>query len=216
VDFVESYRVQQLVTHDYLEELLSGVGSGWKAAQCHGLLCARLAVAGEAGAGRWFADVLSEADIDTDGPGAVHGDPHAECEAALDSLFQTTLRTLTERQSELSLLLPDDDSPRQERVAALAEWCHGFLNGLVSESRSEALKDHLSAEPLVDIIKDMVQISQAGHETDEAHAYDEEEEAAYVELVEYLRVAAQLAYEELSGFRARQRDDEPEDSTVLH
>jgi uncharacterized protein YgfB (UPF0149 family) len=32
---------------------------------------------------------------------------------------------------------------------------------------------------------------------------DEDSEQAYVELVEYIRVAAQLAFEELAGFRAQ-------------
>jgi uncharacterized protein YgfB (UPF0149 family) len=51
---------------------------------------------------------------------------------------------------------------------------------------------------LSDIIKDLLQITRAGldEESDE-----EDNEAAYVELVEYVRVAAQLCYEELADIR---------------
>ena len=62
----------------------------------------------------------------------------------------------------------------------------------------EALKKRLAVEPLSDIIRDILQITRAGvdEEVDE-----EVNEAAYAEIVEYLRVAAQLAYEELSDIR---------------
>jgi uncharacterized protein YgfB (UPF0149 family) len=56
----------------------------------------------------------------------------------------------------------------------------------------------LAAEPLADIIRDLLQITRA--EVDGA-TDNETNEAAYAELVEYLRVAAQLTYEELSEFR---------------
>ena len=62
----------------------------------------------------------------------------------------------------------------------------------------EALKERLAVEPLSDIIRDMLQITRAGldEESDE-----EENESAYGELVEYLRVAAQLSYEDLADIR---------------
>ena len=56
----------------------------------------------------------------------------------------------------------------------------------------------MAAEPLADIIRDMLQITRAavGEESDA-----ESNESAYAELYEYIRVAAQLAYEELSDIR---------------
>ena len=72
------------------------------------------------------------------------------------------------------------------------------MHGLVSARHSDELKARLSADPLADIIKDMLKITQAGLDTE---SDQEENEAAYVELVEYLRVAAQLCYEELADIR---------------
>ena len=62
----------------------------------------------------------------------------------------------------------------------------------------EKLKERLGVEPLADIIRDMLQITRAAVD-EESDA--ETNEAAYAEIVEYVRVAAQLAYEELSDIR---------------
>jgi len=148
--------------------------------------------------------------------GTQAGDPtRNECEVLLSALFETTYRQLSERQSEFEPLLPDDGDSTAIRVAALAHWCEGFLHGLVSSQHGEALKERLSAEPLSDIIKDMLQITRACVE-DEIDSQTDEE--SYAELVEYLRVAAQLTYEELVEFRQPPGSDdeavtEPE---VLH
>ena len=84
------------------------------------------------------------------------------------------------------------------RTAALAHWCEGFLHGLVSAKHGAALKERLSAEPLADVIKDMLQLTRAGLD-EESDA--ETNDVAYFELVEYVRVAAQLSYEELADIR---------------
>ena len=53
-------------------------------------------------------------------------------------------------------------------------------------------------EPLADIIRDLLQITRAAVDDD---CDEESDEAAYTELVEFVRVAAQLAYEELADLR---------------
>lgn len=194
--------MDQPIDHDELNELLRSCGSSWNAGQAHGLLCGRLSVGGAEGATRWFAQVLDEAD-----PGHAARD---DCETLLDGLCASTWRQLVERQSELVLLLPHDDDPIAQRTAAMGLWCEGFLHGLVSEKHSNALKERLAAEPLEDIIKDLLQITRAV--ADE----DENDEESYVELVEYLRVAAQLAYEELADFRDPDDEAPPADTDTLH
>ena len=97
----------------------------------------------------------------------------------------------------------------------MAHWCEGFLHGLVSAKHGDALKERLAAEPLADIIRDMLEITRAAAgEDDDA----ESDEAAYAELVEYLRVAAQLTYEELAEIRQPAAGDDATDDApeVLH
>jgi uncharacterized protein YgfB (UPF0149 family) len=120
-------------------------------------------------------------------------------------LYQSTFWQLSERLSEFVPLLPADEDTVEIRVAAMAHWCEGFLHGLVSAKHGDALKDRLAAEPLSDIIKDMLQITRAG--LDEGPD-GEESESAFVDLVEYIRVAAQLCYEELADVRDPKKQSE--------
>ncbi len=175
---------------DELDDALRRCGANWDAAQAHGLLTGRLAVAGVPAGPDWLLQVL-EGTNDADAL-------RMECQKLLDTLYQTTFWQLTERLSEFAPLLPDDDVDAASRTMAMAHWCEGFLHGLVSAEHGEALKKQLAAEPLSDIIRDMLNITQAGID-EESDA--ETNEAAYAELVEYIRVAAQLAYEELSEIR---------------
>jgi hypothetical protein len=149
-----------------------------------------LAIAGVPAGPDWVLQVLEGSD-ETSGP-------REECGKLLDTLYQSTYWQLSERLSEFELLLPNDDDDIDLRTTALAHWCEGFLHGLVSAKHGEALKERLAAEPMADIIKDMLQITRAG--IDEKNA-SESNDVAYFELVEYARVAAQLSYEELAEIR---------------
>jgi uncharacterized protein YgfB (UPF0149 family) len=197
------------IEHDVLDDVLRRCGSSWGAAQTHGLLSGRLAVAGADGGFGWVAQVLEG----TDANDAARG----ECEAMLGALFESTYRQLSGRQSDFEPLLPDDDDSTAVRAAALAHWCEGFLHGVVSGEHGDALKKRLAAEPLADIIRDMLEITRAvADESSDA----ESDEKAYAELVEYLRVAAQLTYEELVEFRHSEPDSDDDgerpEYEVLH
>jgi yecA family protein len=199
--------MEQAIRHEELDAALSGCGATWDAAQVHGLLSGYIAIAGSKGGFDWLTQVLEGAD--TVGPS------RGECEAMLSSLFAATYRQLSERQSRFEPLLPDDEESTAVRAAALGHWCEGFLHGLVSSTHGDRLKECLSADPLADIIKDMLQITRAMAE-DEGDS--EADEQAYAELVEYLRVAAQLTYEELVEFRRKPANDDEADMRpgVLH
>jgi len=182
--------MEEKITFDVLNGTLKRCGASWDAAQSHGLLVGRLATAGVPAGPDWLLQVLE----DTDDANALR----TECQRILDLLYQATYWQLSERLSEFEPLLPDDEDNVALRAEALGHWCEGFLHGLVSAEHSDALRERLAAEPLSDIIKDLLQITRAGldEESDE-----EDNESAYVELVEYVRVAAQLCYEELADLR---------------
>lgn len=181
----------QSVRHDELDDALRRCGTSWRAAQAHGFLCSRLAVQGQAAAAEWFARVLE----DTDARNASCG----ESRKLLEDLFDASYRQLAERQSEFEPLLPDDTVAGPARAEALSHWCEGFLHGLVSGPHPPELKAKLATEPISEIIKDTLEITRATAESDDSA---ETREQAWTELVEYLRVAAQLTYEELAGFRS--------------
>ena len=180
----------QGIDHDALEDALRRCGSTWDASQTHGLLSGRLAIAGADSGFDWLSQVLEG----TDQADAFR----VECESMLGTLFETTYRQLGERLSEFVPLLPDEQDTTAVRATALAHWCEGFLHGLVAGEHGDDLRERLKGEPLADIIRDMLQITRAAVDED---CDEESDEAAYTDLVEYVRVASQLAYEELADLR---------------
>ena len=197
--------MDEKVDHDALEDALKRCGANWDAAQTHGLLTGRLAVSGVAAGPEWLLQVLEGTD---------EGNAQrAACQQMLDTLYQATYWQLSERLSEFMPLLPDDQTDAVLRTAAMAHWSEGFLHGLVSAQHGDALRDRLAAEPLADIIRDILQITRA--ELDEA-TDAETNEAAYTELVEYLRVAAQLAYEELAEIRDSSTPSKTDNPETMH
>ena len=187
--------MQQGINHYVLEDALRQCGSNWDASQTHGLLSGRLAIAGSDSGFDWLSEVLEgteQADTIRD-----------ECESMLGQLFEVTYRQLTERQSGFEPLLPSEDDGTAVRATALAHWCEGFLHGLVAAHNGDELKTRLAADPLADIIRDMLQITRASADEDDD---TESDDSAYTELVEYVRVAAQLVYEELADLRHPTRE----------
>lgn len=187
--------MQQGIDHYVLEDALRQCGSNWDASQTHGLLSGRLAIAGSDSGFDWLSEVLE---------GTEHADTiRDECESMLGQLFEVTYRQLTERQSGFEPLLPSEDDGTAVRATALAHWCEGFLHGLVAAHNGDELKTRLAADPLADIIRDMLQITRASADEDDD---TESDDSAYTELVEYVRVAAQLVYEELADLRHPTRE----------
>ncbi len=182
--------MDQGIDHYALEDALRQCGSNWDASQTHGLLSGRLAIAGADSGFDWLSQVLEGTDQ--------ANTTRVECESMLGALFEGTFRQLAERQSDFEPLLPSEDDCTAVRATALAHWCEGFLHGLVAASQGDDLRERLAAEPLADIIRDMLQITRASADEDSDTGSDE---SAYSELVEYVRVATQLVYEELADLR---------------
>ena len=191
------------IDHNQVDTVLRASGSSWSAAQSHGLLCSRLAILGRDAGGDWLATILEGADSVDSLPG--------ENAEVFDSLFAETYRSLAERQSDFAPLLPDDDEPLAAIATGLADWSEGFLHGLVTNVADDTLKNKLAAEPISDIIKDLLELTRA--EVDD-EADSEGNEQAIAELVEYLRVAAQLVYEELAELRHGEATTAPGTDTI--
>jgi uncharacterized protein len=173
-----------------LDVALRRCASGWRASQAHGLLCSRLALLGPGALEDWLRQVLGDSD-------EMHGS-RQHCEDQLRELHDLTYRQLAERGSGFELLLPGDTESAALRTEAMAQWCDGFLHGLVLRADGDKLKKRLASAPLDDIIRDLLEVSRAA--VDDS-ADDESNETAFAELTEYLRVVAQLVYEELAEFR---------------
>ena len=176
----------QTISHADLESSLMAAGSAVSASEAHGCVCGTLC-----------ADPgLSTADI------ALDLLPEDTAEAAASALVATvtslregSLAGLAGGELAFQPLLPDDEQPLADRVEALAAWCGGFLYGLGRAGPGMDLPGDLE-----EILGDFSEISRASLP---AHESDEEGEASYLELTEFLRASVQLAFEELAPWRER-------------
>jgi len=176
---------------DDLERLLKSAGTAFEAAEAHGAFCGRACLAGAAAIRDWQQELMAEAD-------PANALAH-ECKGALETLAADSLLKLEAGDMRFALLLPDDDQSLQLRTAALADWCHGFMHGLVAAGGADqgAAADALDSGDASEILDDFSEITKAGASADEG----EDSESAYVELVEYVRVSVQLIYDETAGLR---------------
>ncbi|CAK0772018.1 YecA family protein [Gammaproteobacteria bacterium] len=114
----------------------------------------------------------------------------------LIQMAHLTRQSLEDGEAGFMLWLPGDEDPIRRRVAALGSWCQGFLYGWgLAGSRVGSGSRVVQQATSQEIISDLVEISQVDAERLRA---SEEAEESYAELVEYLRVAIMLLYQEQS------------------
>ena len=107
---------------------------------------------------------------------------------AVERFVSATLDALHAQDMSFAVLLPEDDRPMTERLVALTNWCQSFLAGLVAGlSRRGVASLSGMPEELQEIVKDFAAIAQLDTELAE-----EESEADFVELEEYVKVGALL------------------------
>jgi uncharacterized protein len=166
------------------EDILATAGSLADAAEAHGSLCGALCSMSPYRMQDWINEILPD--------GAALSE---ESTAMIEKVFTATAASFGEQGMEFEPLLPDDAQPLNGRANALALWCTGFLYGLGTGHISdlEALGGDVG-----EIVRDFTEISRASG--DEADS-DESNEQAYTELVEFIRVAAQVVFEELLPLR---------------
>jgi uncharacterized protein YgfB (UPF0149 family) len=166
------------------EDVLATAGSLADAAEAHGSLCGALCSMSPYKMQDWVNEILPD--------GAALSD---ESSAMIERVFTATAASFGEQGMEFEPLLPDDEQPLNGRANALALWCTGFLYGLGTGHISDL--EALSGD-VGEIVRDFTEISRATGDDAEA---DESNEQAYAELVEFIRVAAQVVYEELLPLR---------------
>ena len=163
-------------------------------AECHGLLCGLLCCRGAETPGEFIHHL---------GAMQLLVEPGPALSAVMTELWESTGKQLEDEEMGFDLWLPDDEESLEDRTISLAQWCSGFLAGLGSCGQL----DHLS-EDAREAISDLQQISRAelAAPPDDDGA-GEEDEQAYAEIVEYVRVVAMTMREEFRG---------PEQDEVLH
>jgi len=172
---------------DVVEQALRGAGALSEPAEIHGELCGSVCLLGEEATTAWVAQVLTDT---SESQGA----------ELLKNLASQTWKELEKGDISFRLLLPSDDRSLDLRADSLGLWCQGFLHGLGSTGNQVQIKSIYQQGVTQDIIRDFSEIARAGFDEVEA---EEEAEAAYTELMEYVRVCVQLVFEEFYRIRTQ-------------
>lgn len=183
------------IDYDQIELALQTLEADIDASELHGTLCALLCADTANTGEKWYQSLIPDIEY----PDELQN----EATQILEFLRQQSQRELNDPTCDFQLLLPMDDSDITTRATALADWCQGFIMGLMMCG----LKDfHKLPENSSEVCTDILEISRASSQytTEET----EEDEAALEEIIEYVRVGVLLINEELNP------DKKPANTTI--
>ncbi|TQV62345.1 MAG: UPF0149 family protein [Halothiobacillaceae bacterium] len=165
-----------MVDFDRVEQALDDAAVS--AAEAHGVLTGMICASGPVELSDWWSQIRED-------------DEQAAVPALLGQVHAETSTSLAELTGTFDLMLPDDEDDLGDRAEALHLWCNGFLYGYgVAGGKDPSQLPDDAAE----VLRDIGQFAQASFDLGDD---DEEDELAYSELVEYLRVGVLLLHETL-------------------
>ncbi len=171
--------------HEKLQDLLKLTGDEQfpDSSELHGVLCAHALK-------RQTPDKAASDEL------ARWLDLHGHQSNTLMDALQEEHQALLASELDYRLYLPPDSTDLSMRTQSLAAWCGGFVSGigvyedwLPEAPRSPADAASSSDAEVREAIADLSQIAKAGLDTESG---SQEEEQAYAEIVEYVRVAVML------------------------
>lgn len=168
------------------------------ASEVHGILIGLLCRDAFAPTGKWVQALELE--------GSVSDTRFQTVRELLDDVWNYSHQSLNQIETDFEPLLPSDDESLSERSSELGAWSQGFLYGfsLQEENGGDEEEVEVNQEEMPqivsEILQDIVEISQVANNIDGDDVESiESNEAAFIELVEYLRVSIQLVFEEMAG-----------------
>jgi yecA family protein len=172
-----------------LQRELTALQAEMAATESHGVLCARFCTQVRPDPAAWVHEVIGEQD-----PNNLQVRSSQE---TLAHLYLQTEQLFQDALEQFDLLLPDEAEALSVRMQALVDWCSGFLAGLALGGLQDT--DSLDTE-LKEIMQDFIEITRMEVDVDS----DEENEKAFTEIEEYVRVGVMTI-----GLALRPRQDAP-------
>lgn len=163
--------------YQQVEDALQAVGAAVGAAEAQGLLAGMASTADKPEKAAWIAQTLADT--------TPRGESAKACLALLVALYDETMRGLDDDNMTFQPLLPADAAPLAERAQALGRWASGFLAGM---GLSGLTRETVLPADVSEALRDLDAITQIEMDA----AAGEDDESAYAELVEYVKVAALL------------------------
>ncbi len=189
--------ILSLPSYKSITDALDKASIQFDAAQIHGLFCGL--VCGETGAPE--KDLWKQ--IVFDKKSKIPKDL-----SQLEQLYEISYHLLFQFSFEFNLVLPDDSEDINQRTEALGLWCQGFLAGL---SQWHVPITNREPSDVTDALTDIVEIAQVGFGD---IAKNDEEESAYFELAEHVRLNVLMIFQELKS--ESHEGDQSEENNLLH
>jgi uncharacterized protein len=174
-----------------ISAVLERLDAPYSAAEMHGLLSAFLCASADRSDNAWLNDVMA------------HSTPADEatatqCRKVLLSLHAHVLHQLDNGEFQFNLLLPADSTSLSERSRALGQWCQGFSYGLGLGGLKNMRALSSSAREFIEDVLKFTRLDEIPDEIGADHDNETDNENAYMELREYLRVGVMTLYEDRS------------------
>ena len=182
--------ISEIMAYQTIKTIFQRNESDLTAAEAHGLATGMLCIENQTEVASWLTQLLPEDVVLID-----------EDKTVLVALFEQTRKLLNNEEENFryDLFLPGDDEPLSEKLDALRSWCEGFLFG-VGYSRSSSDWPGETGE----VMKDIVEFTKLDSDLDEQMDEDEDE-AALIEIQEYLRVAVMMVKEQFMEENSEQK-----------
>lgn len=174
------------LTYDLIDDALIKANAIADASEAQGTLCGMVCVSGSGGINNWLSHIFGE---EKDSKNLYV----PESDTILTALHDATVDQLLQGDYDLQLMLHDDKESLDIRIDDLTNWCQGFLYGLSAAGLKDIKK---LPEEASEVLQDMLDISKAGYDPE---ADDEENEEAYAEIVEYIRIGVYVVFDTLNS-----------------
>ncbi|MCH1925043.1 UPF0149 family protein [Shewanella sp. C32] len=182
---------------DKLREQLASAEIGQHPVEVHGALVG--IICGGAAEERWqqpMCELMND------------GQPlPATLNVLLQEMHQDVAARLADPDFGFTLLLPEEEEPLATRLEALSLWTQSFLTGIAVVQP----KLNQSSSDVRDVIRDLAEITQVDLNVSD----DEESEAAFEELLEFVRMSTILCFTEFV-LHAQAVANAEQDKGILH
>ncbi|MGY0216779.1 UPF0149 family protein [Endozoicomonadaceae bacterium StTr2] len=172
---------EQTISFDDLCDVFLEHGCHTPPSELHGLLTGWLCGGGRS-AKQWMGLAAQHLDLDSAMP--------QKSQMQLLIMLAQTLRQLKGEGFGFDMLLPDDETEMEQRINGLSHWCNGFLAGFGLAGKKP---DNKEVEASLKDLANLAAIeSEGAEEGDEA-------ERDWLEVSEYVRVAALMIFSECNA-----------------
>ena len=171
---------------EYIDQIRQKAGISIDVSEYHGKICACLCFE------NLEAETLLPEEINAD-ISSLSSETMKLKDILLD-LIAETLEKLNDTEMTFYPLLSPDSESLTNRTLSLSSWCAGFIDGVGLAVAQKNISMNPAEQDIIgEIIEDFSQISKL---TSASLMNEDGEELAYMEVLEYVRVGAQLIFEE--------------------